>query len=149
MKVYKSSVWTQAKNLFWYVIGAIFLCFLVQRFTDNALIYFGIPLLVVAYPVYSTLFSDNIRLELTDDKHLIIRRRGKVEHDFRTDEIEVSFKFVTGSNDEFSLYVTDQNTAKKYTYDCELLGEKQFRALLTDLGAYRPDEPVKVAQVDK
>lgn len=144
MKVYKTSTWSQMSNMLWYVVGMVFLYFVVRAFTDNALYYIGIPLVVAVYPIYCTLFSDNISFEITDDNHLVVKRRGKTVNDFRCDEIDVGFKFVTGSDEDMQLYVTDLNNAEKHVFDCELLGENRFRELLKDLGAYNPDKPIKI-----
>lgn len=148
MQVYKTSHRKQIQNLFWYVVGGVFLYFVIHAFTSNLLFCIGVPLVIAGYPIYSALFSDNISFEITDNNHLIVKCRGKVTNDFKIDEIQVTFKFITGSDEEFWLYVTDLNDAKKHSFDCELLGEACFRRLITDLGAYNPDRPVKVRQTN-
>lgn len=144
MQVYKTSLLKKVTNIFWYAIGVVFLCYIIHLFTDNVLYIVGVPLVIAGYPVYSTLFSDDIRFEITDDNSLVIKRRGKVRHVFRCDEIEVNFKFVTGTNDDYRLFITDLNDSKEYSFDCELLSKGTFKELLMALEAYNPDKPIKI-----
>lgn len=148
---FKSSLFTLFKHVIYSIAGSVFLFFILYYFVKNPFVTYGIPILVLLYLLYSTLFSDNIRVVIKKDEGFMeVYSCNKLLHSFCLANVEFESYIKTtvdsaGSDSDCRLTVIDKTNGNRETIDCSMLGPDTYSKLLAALGVGVCDEPIKVA----
>ena len=127
-RIYKSTSFQVVKELFILVCACVFLAFILKFFVQphvNAIIVAAVAII----SLYFTFSDRKLYLKVTDDTLTVIK--GKKVDEYRIEECD--FKATSKNNDILNLIVID-SSGKTKSYDVSLLGYRQFKKLIEDLG---------------
>jgi len=135
--VYKRSFFSLLKG----IIGAPFAGVLAGIiagffFPDNTTLLLGIGLVVMALILLTTIFSENIRLEI-DDNELRYYKRGKLRETYTLNQITVGYRTRVESgvmgNEDLTLRIFVASDEREASIDCSPLGVRRFYKLFAYL----------------
>jgi hypothetical protein len=124
--------------------SAFVLYLVVSAFIQNAVILYGVPLLVFVILIYSALFGENIRFEV-DGGELRYYKRGKLKNSFQLAGCRVGYrrKSETGllASHDISLQIIQTENGEETFIDCSPIGPRQFERMYALMKSKTPEEP--------
>lgn len=127
-RIYKSTSFQVVKELVILIAACAFLGFVLHYFVKlyvNAII---VAVVAITSLIF-TLSDRKLYVKVTDDTLTVIK--GKKVDEYKIEECD--FKATSKNNDILNLIVID-SSGKTKSYDVSLLGYRQFKNLIEDLG---------------
>lgn len=145
MKVYKRSTWEMIKGLILAPFAAFIVIIVGGFFTENMTILYGVSAVVVGLIILSTIFGENIGVELDDNGTMRYLKKGKVTDTFDLTHCAAGYRRKSDrsllATHNIQLQIVDNLTGQETFLDCSPLGVNQFYKLYEDIGRYTKEEP--------
>lgn len=147
MVTYKRGAWSLIKSLGIAIIAPVALAFIIDWFTQNPLIVLGIPAVILVFLLFTSIFSENIKIEL-DGNTLRYYKRNKLKGEYDLLNSDIRLRTRTNmsagtSSREHYLYITPAGGSEDYI-DCSPLGFKQSNDLFERIQQIVPFETPKL-----
>lgn len=128
MRVYKRSIFGCILG----IVGAHFAAFLVAIILEMFLsvtISIVLALIVYVLILYISIFSENIKIEVDDDRKILAYyKKGKLQKEYNLKDASLSYHIVTGKHANTMDLIINEDSI-----DCEPLGLSTFDKMYADL----------------
>lgn len=105
----------------------VFLYFIISIFTENRIILFSVPTVVFIFLILQTIFGENIKIEINDNKFKYYKK-NELLHDLDLKNYAAGYRAKTsdGTADSLTLQLVEVKTGEELFLDCTSLGQTKF-----------------------
>jgi len=144
MKLYKRGIFSLVKSIFVALFAPVALFFVLSIFTDNALIMYSICAAALLWLLYTGIFNENIKFEISEDGILNYYVRNNLKNTFELKKCTIGYKCksTNGDADNISLQIITKDIEE--FIDCTPLGMTKFYKMYAEIEQYTNKQDKKI-----